>query len=65
MKRLFAILCLVALAACAREETGGGLYSGSAESVKPGENYMTILSTDLIPDFLIVLESALTYDGYG
>ena len=26
---------------------------------------MTILSTDLIPDFLIVLESALTYDGYG
>lgn len=64
MKRIFAILCLVALAACAREEAGG-LYSGSDERSKPGENYMIILSTDLIPDFLIVLESALTYDGYG
>ena len=64
MKRIFAILCLVALAACAREEAGG-IYSGSDERSKPGENYMTILSTDLIPDFLIVLESALTYDGYG
>lgn len=64
MKRILAILCIVALAACAREEADG-LFSGSEDRVQPGENYMIILSTDLIPDFLIVLESALTYDGYG
>ena len=64
MKKYLFLIALFASVACSKEAlTDSGMYSGSYEPTAPGENYMIKLSTDLIPDFLIVLETALTYDN--
>ena len=66
MKKISAIIMIAVLSACSNQFfVEDGIYSGSYEPSAPGEEYMTRLSTDLIPDFLLVLESALTYDTYG
>lgn len=66
MKKISAIILIAVLSACSNQFfKEDGMYSGSYEPSAPGEEYMTKLSTDLIPDFLLVLESALTYDTYG
>ena len=66
MKKISAIILIAVLSACSNQFfKKDGMYSGSYEPSAPGEEYMTKLSTDLIPDFLLVLESALAYDTYG
>ena len=66
MKKISAIILIAVLSACSNQFfSEDGMYGGSYEPAAPGEEYMTRLSTDLIPDFLLVLESALTYDTYG
>ncbi len=66
MKKISAIILIAVLSACSNQFfSEDGMYSGSYEPAAPGESYMKTLSTDLIPDFLLVLESALTYDTYG
>lgn len=64
MKKLFLIIIVFALVACSKESRIGE-YSGSEErTYSIAESYLKLLATDLIPDYLISLESALTYDEY-
>lgn len=61
MKRISIFLSLICLIACSDD----GIYSGSDTGYAPSEYYLVSVSQNLIPDFLIGLEKALNYDGYG
>ena len=65
MKKFILILFAIALVSCTKgiiDEYGG---SDEPEKFSIAENYLTIMATDLLPDYLIALESALSYDNYG
>ena len=62
MKKIAFIILTVALASCAKID----YYGGSEERGSSiAENYLLIMATDLLPDYLIALESSLSYDTYG
>ena len=64
MKKLSVIILALALASCSKgyiEE-----YGGSHEyNTSIAEEYLTIIASKLIPDYLLALESALSYSDYG
>lgn len=64
MKKFLLIFFAIALVSCSKgiiDEYGGSEERGTAIA----ENYLIIMSTDLLPDYLIALESSLSYDTYG
>ncbi len=65
MKKIFLLILACSLAACAKVDYVEE-YSGSRErTYSIAETYLKKIATDLIPDYLISLESALSYDRYG
>ena len=58
-------MLVLALASCSKADRYIDEYSGSEDrSYSIAENYLAVLATNLIPDYLISLESALSYDEY-
>ena len=65
MKKIYLIMLVLALASCSKADRYIDEYSGSEDrSYSIAENYLAVLATNLIPDYLISLESALSYDEY-
>lgn len=62
MRKIAFIILILALASCGKID----YYGGSEErGTSIAESYLIIMSTDLLPDYLIALESSLSYDTYG
>ena len=63
MKKLFVIILALALASCSKgyiEEYGGSYEYNSSIA----EQYLTLIASNLVPDYLLSLESALSYSDY-